>query len=77
MLREQINTHHHEIIWESDWIKLKRVHESQFEKQKIEDKIQRKKDREARRKAAELQKLREEMEAKFIETGTDVEFILG
>jgi len=49
-----VSVHHHTIISESERIKLKWVEESLQEKKKIEDKIQRRKDREARRKAAEL-----------------------
>ena len=77
MFERDRDNHAADILSEADRIKEKWADESWAEKKWIEDKLKRKADRAARRKAAELQKLKNEMEKLFIEPGTEAEFVLG
>jgi hypothetical protein len=72
-----VKGHSVEIVKESERLKLKRARESAEEKARVEAKVQRKQDKEAEKRAAEMRALKEELEAKYIENGTDADFILG
>ena len=73
---EAQNKHVNAVKDYADMIKARRAAEKKAEEDKIAAKMQRKAERAARRRAAEVAKLRAEIETKFVEKVTPIDEIL-